>query len=59
MITLHPNNNIKEYIIPDHEWTIIKDYLKYLNKMEIIPVLTDNNIKDLEILINIHLVQKK
>lgn len=49
MITLHPNNNIKEYIIPDHEWTIIKDYLKYLNKMEIIPVLTDNNIKDLEI----------
>ena len=48
MITLHPNNNLKDYIITDHEWTIIIDYLKYLNKMEIIPVLTDNNFKDIE-----------
>ena len=48
MITLHPNNNLKDYKITDNEWTIILDYLKYLNKMEIIPVLTDNNFKDIE-----------
>ena len=48
MIALHPNNNLKDFIIADSEWTIIIDYLKYLNKMEIIPVLTDDNVKDLE-----------
>lgn len=48
MITLHPNNYIKEYIISEEQWTIFLDYIKYLNNMEIIPVLTDNNFMDIE-----------
>ena len=48
MITLHPNNNIEDYILSNEKWTIIIDYLKYLNKMEIIPPLTNENFIDLE-----------
>ena len=48
MITLHPNSNMKDYKITDNEWTIILDYLEYLNNMEIIPVLTDDNFIDIK-----------
>ena len=48
MITLHPNSNMKDYKITDNEWTIILDYLEYLNNMEIIPVLTYDNFIDIK-----------
>lgn len=48
MIQFYPYNNTNVFEISDQEWIIIRDFLKYLNKMETVPILSEENLMDME-----------
>jgi hypothetical protein len=48
MIQFYPNINTDVFEISDQEWIIIRDFLKYLNKMEIVPIISEENLMDME-----------
>lgn len=49
MVCLVPNNNINVFERTDKEWKIIKDFIAYLNKKIDIPILSNNDLIDIDL----------
>lgn len=59
MVCLVPNNNINVFERTDKEWKIIKDYISYLNKMIDIPILSINDLIDMDLFFGFSLSSNK
>ena len=59
MVCLIPNNNIKVFERTDKEWKIIKEYVSYLNKVIDIPILSDDDLINMDIFSGFSLSSKK
>lgn len=59
MVCLIPNNNINVFERTDKEWKIIKEYVSYLNKLIDIPILSDDDLIDMDIFSGFSLSSKK
>ena len=59
MVCLVPNNNINVFERTDKEWKIIKDYISYLNKMIDIPILSIDDLIDMDLFFGFSLSSNK
>ena len=59
MVCLIPNNNINVFERTDKEWKIIKEYVSYLNKVIDIPILSDDDLINMDIFSGFSLSSKK
>ena len=49
MVCLIPNNNINVFERTDKEWKIITDFISYLNKKIKIPILSNDDLIDMNL----------